>query len=526
MLEAQRQGSFNYLSASASQANTRKATSPTESSETPIVSRKLVSTVGRRKSLVGNRNASRVVRESPSMKPQRKKTSSMLLQAPEHAQNLVQQVQLTLPVQETPNDTTMRELVEMDSRRSSSSDSISPEPIPEALMPPPRAPLPPPLPAPKKTKRKASPKAQESMGPPPILPAATPMTPMILMRLSKSSIPTDTQQMPSAQASLLMLDDAHPIVEKNDTTSRRGSLATLDEDAQTTPTMQAGSYTPTRTPRETPLLQPSAKSSTTSLRASRNTSPVLTQPLSSAKIAPANITPRLTPKLQPQPVSSSSRKRSIPASPALAPKISPNIKPLLSNASLRLDSVSSLHNAASLLLASKSNYQNIVEGNTTSLGLSYPEELSNGLTSKRTNHKIAEQGRRNRINMALQEMASLLPSPDILNEDKIDGADEESHNKGGKSGGGSQNTSKAVTVERAIEYIRTLKKELADTQNKLANAEGKLSEKDGEPKGVDRETNDSAGKGDERKEETIAPNPTPHGAQTGCDTMMVDEDGR
>ena len=448
----------------------------------------------------------------------------MLLQAPELAQNLVQKAQLILPVQETPNGTTMCESIDMDSGRSCS-DSISPEPIPEALMPPPRVPPPPP-PPPKNSTKKSSPKAHESMGPPPpILSAATPITPMILMRMPKSSIPTDTQQMPSAQVSLLMLDDAHPIMEKNNTTSRRGSLTALDEDAQTTPTMQAGSHTPSRTPRETPLLQPSVKSSTVSLPASRNTSPVNTQPLPSTKTTPSSITPRLTPKLQPQPATSS-RKRSIPASPALAPRISPNIKPLLSNASLLLDPASSLHNAASLLLASKSNYQNIVEGNTTSLGLSYPEELSNGLTSKRTNHKIAEQGRRNRINMALQEMASLLPSPDVLNEDKVDGLDEESHNKGGKSGGGgSQNTSKAVTVERAIEYIRTLKKELEDALDKLAKVEGKPSEKDEEPKGAETETsNDSAGKGDEKKEETIAPDPTPHEdeAQTGCDAMVLD----
>lgn len=41
----------------------------------------------------------------------------------------------------------------------------------------------------------------------------------------------------------------------------------------------------------------------------------------------------------------------------------------------------------------------------------YPEALSKNLNSKRTSHKIAEQGRRNRINTALQEMQSLLPTP-------------------------------------------------------------------------------------------------------------------
>ena len=61
-----------------------------------------------------------------------------------------------------------------------------------------------------------------------------------------------------------------------------------------------------------------------------------------------------------------------------------------------------------LLLASRSNYQNIIEGSHLP-GVSYPSDLSTNLTSKRTSHKIAEQGRRNRINTALQEMQGLLP---------------------------------------------------------------------------------------------------------------------
>ena len=53
--------------------------------------------------------------------------------------------------------------------------------------------------------------------------------------------------------------------------------------------------------------------------------------------------------------------------------------------------------ASALYLASKSNYQNILEG-THLPGVSYPETLAENLSSKRTSHKIAEQGRRNRIN--------------------------------------------------------------------------------------------------------------------------------
>ncbi|KAF8429061.1 hypothetical protein EV426DRAFT_207355 [Tirmania nivea] len=470
ILEAQQQDSYNYV-APTSIPNTPKATSPVDSSESPIVNKKLPSVSARRKSVV-NRNPSRVVRESPSMKPQRKKTPSALSQAPELAQSLVQQAQLNTSPQQTSNDTIMQDSNLSNSGRDSSSESISPEPMPEALMAPPPPPTAKPL-------NKQQPKSSESMGPPPpIIPLVVPVTPMMLMKLPKSSIPADTQQMPSAEVSLMMLDNAHPVGQELDSraSSRRASLATLDEDSQNTPTLAPSNRTPARTPRETPHLKPAPKSGTSSLRASRNTSPINIQPSPIPKFAPTNMTPRLTPKLQPQPSSTSSRKRSIPASPALAPKISPSIKPLLSNASLLLDPSSSLHTAASILLASKSNYQNIVEGNSSSLGLSYPEELSTGLTSKRTSHKIAEQGRRNRINTALQEMASLLPSINgSVGEDKGDEVDEEgASEKKGKHGGGNQNTSKAVTVERAIEYIHALKQELEETKLKLEKTEEKL----------------------------------------------------
>ena len=111
---------------------------------------------------------------------------------------------------------------------------------------------------------------------------------------------------------------------------------------------------------------------------------------------------------------------------------------------------------SALLLASKSNYQNILEG-THLPGVIYPETLSTNLTSKRTSHKIAEQGRRNRINTALQEIASLLPP-----QTPPPGAPSGS---GGQAGlimtgtAAQQNNSKASTVEMAIEYIKALQEE-------------------------------------------------------------------
>lgn len=74
-------------------------------------------------------------------------------------------------------------------------------------------------------------------------------------------------------------------------------------------------------------------------------------------------------------------------------------------------------------------------------------------------------------------MASLLPFSGTISEEKCDEGDEEgsgSGDKKGKNGGSNQNTSKAVTVERAIEYIRALKQELEETRSKLEQVEGKI----------------------------------------------------
>ncbi len=134
---------------------------------------------------------------------------------------------------------------------------------------------------------------------------------------------------------------------------------------------------------------------------------------------------------------------------------------------------------SALLLASKSNYQNILEGNHLP-GVSYPEALSTNLTSKRTSHKIAEQGRRNRINTALQEIASLLPPPAPSNCSGSTNQSSGSANIIMSGSAAQQSNSKASTVELAIEYIKSLQAELIAVKGKLADAETKLDCQKGE----------------------------------------------
>lgn len=151
-----------------------------------------------------------------------------------------------------------------------------------------------------------------------------------------------------------------------------------------------------------------------------------------------------------------SRPPAISPSPSLLPKISPHMSPRLENSGSIGDSASSglYHRRSgstgnadlSALLASKSNYQNILEGNHNHLGLSYPEGLSADLSSKRTSHKLAEQGRRNRINVALNDLGKVL-NPSC------------------------QSLSKASIVELAIEHIEHLQQELADAKLRLSKYE-------------------------------------------------------
>lgn len=226
-----------------------------------------------------------------------------------------------------------------------------------------------------------------------------------------------------------------------------------------TPTLatESSAATPTtKTPGLVPLPSPAFSKLTPS---ATQQSPLLLPGSGSSRL-------KTTPQLLPRNATTHNPKKrgsvsSVHVSPALRPRISPNIMPLLPTGDNTLDSTAHL-------LATKSNYQRLLEGNTVP-GVSYPSELSTNLTSKRTSHKIAEQGRRNRINSALQEMAGLLPKGMVAGASA--GEEEEA-----KKGGGQGPNSKASTVEMAIEYIRQLQREVREAERRAEAAEGRLKE--------------------------------------------------
>jgi hypothetical protein len=134
--------------------------------------------------------------------------------------------------------------------------------------------------------------------------------------------------------------------------------------------------------------------------------------------------------------------------------------------------------ASSFYLASKSNYQNMLEG-THLPGVSYPKTLVETLTSKRTSHKIAEHGRRTRMNLALKEIEALLPPSMLIANSKREMSPDAETDGGLASAvgvGAGQTLSKASTIEFATVYIQNLQNELQETKRKLEAAERRAGE--------------------------------------------------
>lgn len=383
------------------------------------------------------------IRQSPITKPQRKKTT---LTPVMNAQALSE---LAEAVAEGSEVTPKSKSVSAYSNEESENASVSPEALD---MPPP------PLPLPRSARQSPYIAPQSNSKPAPSLlimsqnGQPSPATPASLFRISPRNQTTDPCQgdphapehienfeLPESISSISTSEPQEP-----PSKARTLSRLSLEEETLKTNTLP-------------PLTSPLAP------KPGRHTSTSHSPQITTRSSTPAfKKTPLLVPK-------GAKKRGSISSlSPALLPKISPSIKPLLPGTP-RLSS----EDSASILLASKSNYQRILEGNTMP-GVTYPTELSTNLTSKRTSHKIAEQGRRNRINSALQEIAVLLPKGTVKEGSEGDG----DNASGDKTDGKQSNTqnSKASTVESAIEYIKHLQKELAEANKRAEEAEKKLQE--------------------------------------------------
>ncbi|KAH8726865.1 hypothetical protein GQ44DRAFT_141181 [Phaeosphaeriaceae sp. PMI808] len=361
-------------------------------------------------------NANGRVRQSPIVKPGRRKATVSSLIPPKEVTELMEEARggrsngLDVP----------------HSRGGSETDSISPEPLLSEMRPPPKP-------------------ASVANSPAMIAlsngQGAAPATPSSLMRIQPSPVFSEIMEAPPMMEDLTLPEASldRPTLERLDT-------AVYDGD-EGTPRMTAR-----KTPKMDPLSTPGA--------AMNGRSPMLDAAPTPTSPAFSIIAGR---KLESKAVRNPKKRNSTCStlvSPALRPKISPSIKPLLPDGGTGVT-----NNTHALLLASKSNYQNILDG-TTVPGVVYPTSLSTNLTSKRTSHKIAEQGRRNRINMALQEMQALLPSSAL-------GVAEA---KSPESMAAQSSNSKAAKVESAIDYIKQLKQQVSEKERLIESKDQEMEQ--------------------------------------------------
>ncbi|KAK9770615.1 putative Helix-loop-helix DNA-binding domain-containing protein [Seiridium cardinale] len=382
------------------------------------------------------------VRQSPIVKPQRRKTASTPVMNAQILSELAESA-----AERTESTTAKPTSASGTSTEDSENASVSPEALSD--MPPP------PLPQPRSARQSPHVQAHQTAVHP--LPAslngmASPATPATLFRISpkgKSTDITNPGQVASEHIETFELPESASFPKPQLPQLNTQTDSTSPPEVETAKVVTLQPLPSPVFPKPSPRLAPS---------------------IDSPQIAPkgaATPNPRKTPMLAPRGSKKRGSVSSVAVSPALRPKISPNIKPLLPGTPGL-----SAEDTASRLLASKSNYQNIIEGNTVP-GVSYPSELSTNLTSKRTSHKIAEQGRRNRINSALQEIATLLPGKMAKHIANDEGDSPEGDKKDGKPS--STPNSKASTVEMAIIYIKQLQQEIADANKRAEAAEKKLA---------------------------------------------------
>ncbi|KAL4915590.1 helix-loop-helix DNA-binding domain-containing protein [Aspergillus aurantiobrunneus] len=333
------------------------------------------------------------------------------------------------------------------SAESSGQDSVSPEPLSEPLMPPPA------LPPPRKSPAIA-PHTRRQQN------SSEPATPAMLMRIQRSPHTrsasdhnlTPTQPPVTESHDDVMEDVVLPEAATPSAQLFRPQVARIETAMSTgtsSPSISASAATHSE-PRQVGISE-------------RNSTSVAPSPRSVAMPSPSGPVPRKseTPKLGPVSRKRQSLSSSHP-SPSLRPKISPNIQPLVPG-----------DTSSACLAGLKSNYQQILEG-TLLPGVSYPETLAENLSSKRTNHKLAEQGRRNRINNALKEIETLIPAAYVQLKQSKEAAIFNGKAEKEKEKAGNQPISKASTVEMAIDYIKSLQAELGATKTKLAAVEAKL----------------------------------------------------
>lgn len=281
----------------------------------------------RKASTTSTKNPARAVRQSPAMKPQtRRRQASSTTIPPKEVAEIIEEARRSKPnggTSQTNSQTNPGKLPLPYSQDSSEAESVSPESLSEALMPPPATPRP----GSAGRSPRLTGKLNGSKSAPLLAMSSEPATPASLMKIRKLASKALNRQHSSSnlrEQALLAENEMEEIMEDivlpEPARTSKPDLPPIittgvNQDDQTTPTLSA---------RKISYFGPLSAPSTA-------TSSVFPSPqLASSPSPGATMSSKRT---EPKPLGRGSKKRNsttfVHVSPVLRPKISPNIKPLL-----------------------------------------------------------------------------------------------------------------------------------------------------------------------------------------------------
>ncbi|SAM00052.1 hypothetical protein [Absidia glauca] len=275
----------------------------------------------------------------------------------------------------------------------------------------------------------------------------SPATPSLLMKLGNGMHRTNnhanspSSTLPSSQDSnidnMMILPDA--ILPPSDNSKKPVKKTSISSSTSTSTKKRRISYP--RSAFTPPALLPSTSSSSSAYPHRHYGNPDMASfdPGIAALVSPAALRP-FTPLSPGMVVSPNNMSASSPR--ALKPLISPSLKP---NSSMD-------EQDAAAILASKSNYQALREGQAKSLGIDFNTNIQSGMENRRSAHKAAEQRRRDTLKQNFDclrgELLEALVEEERLVDQEDDGVDREKKVK---------QMSKVVLLQHSYEYILRLK---------------------------------------------------------------------
>lgn len=189
-------------------------------------------------------------------------------------------------------------------------------------------------------------------------------------------------------------------------------------------------------------------------------SPLTLQPRNKEKT-----TPRAN-KKQRRDTTTSESKSGMHSSPrALKPLL---ISPTLHPGNPPTNGIVSTVEDAEHILATRSNYQNLMEGKGAALGIAFQTQIKSGIEVRRTAHKAAEQKRRDSLKEWFDRLRREVEEGYVKRQKSLMSQVMEAQQEEGESGDATMKPlSKVLLLQYAYEYITSLKSTLEEKENTI-----------------------------------------------------------